>query len=376
MKKVIIISHDLTPSTTFIYHQFIEMSKIGTKVKGYTFEDRSNGNYNINFSTIPKPTFFEKFLNSLISKLFKKIYYKNYNGFLFLKNEIKEFNPDLILIHFGTTLVKIYDEIAFFKKPIVTIFHGFDASQYLRNSKYVDKLKLIFKKKTSFASCVAYDMISRLSAHNINTENIFYNHLGVDTEYFKSTNETKHENFLQVSNFVEKKGHFVTIRSFKIFIDKTNDKDCKLILAGDGPLHNQVVELIKNLSLEDRVILKGSVNIDEVYELMNQNKYFVHHSITSSNGDQEGIPTVIMEAMSMDMSVISTYHSGIPELISSNDLGLLVRENDKHQMSEAFYSIKKMKFRPRNHIISNFDLKKNTFLLIESLEKICYNFYK
>ena len=55
---------------------------------------------------------------------------------------------------------------------------------------------------------------------------------------------------------------------------------------------------------------------------------FVHHSITPQNGDEEGIPTSIMEAMLMKLPILTTYHAGIPELVKHGENGLLCKEKD------------------------------------------------
>ena len=105
---------------------------------------------------------------------------------------------------------------------------------------------------------------------------------------------------------------------------------------------------------------------------MKQADVFVHHSITSSNGDQEGIPTALMEAMAMELPVISTIHSGIPELVQNGVNGYLVQEKDINtyakKMSEALKLGKLLK--NREIINADFELTKHNEQLVQLYQKL------
>ena len=81
---------------------------------------------------------------------------------------------------------------------------------------------------------------------------------------------------------------------------------------------------------------------------MAKSDIFVHHSSTAANGDQEGIPNAILEAMSMELPVLSTYHSGIPEAVIHNENGLLCNENDIETYSKQMAEICKWGLLPKN----------------------------
>jgi glycosyltransferase involved in cell wall biosynthesis len=66
---------------------------------------------------------------------------------------------------------------------------------------------------------------------------------------------------------------------------------------------------------------------------------FLHHSVTTEAGDMEGIPTVIMEAMATGLPVVSTYHSGIPELVEHEHSGLLVAERNVRAYVDALRQV-------------------------------------
>jgi colanic acid/amylovoran biosynthesis glycosyltransferase len=92
--------------------------------------------------------------------------------------------------------------------------------------------------------------------------------------------------------------------------------------------------------ISDRVEFVGRVVRRQVSDLMRSADVFVHHSVTGSDGDMEGIPTVIMEAMSTGLPVVSTKHSGIPELVDHGRDGFLVSERDVEGYAAALLSFR------------------------------------
>jgi len=67
---------------------------------------------------------------------------------------------------------------------------------------------------------------------------------------------------------------------------------------------------------------------EELIKILNNSHIFIAPSVTAENGDQEGIPNVLKEAMAMGLPVIGTRHAGITELIENGTSGFLVNERD------------------------------------------------
>src|SRR5579872_5831732 len=99
----------------------------------------------------------------------------------------------------------------------------------------------------------------------------------------------------------------------------------EFLIVGDGPERANLEKLIKSLNLQNHVILCGWKTQEEVIELLNESHIFVLPSIKSADGNEEGIPNALKEAMAMGLPVIATFHAGNNELIRDGITGYLVQ---------------------------------------------------
>lgn len=135
---------------------------------------------------------------------------------------------------------------------------------------------------------------------------------------------------IAVGRFVEKKGFIYLIRA----INKLHQQNLsvRLKIIGTGPLEAELKEVAASNPL---IEFAGRQTSSEVYEHMCQGDLVVVPSVTSSTGEMEGLPVVIMEAMATGRFVISTRHSGIPEIVKDNETGLLVEEKSAEQIASS-----------------------------------------
>ena len=110
-------------------------------------------------------------------------------------------------------------------------------------------------------------------------------------------------------------------------------------IIGDGPLRRTLEALTDELRLRDVVVFLGWCEQRAVIEQMYGNDILVAPSVTDRIGDQEGIPVTLMEAMATGMPVISTRHSGIPELVRDGETGILVDEADVDGLTDAIETL-------------------------------------
>ena len=98
-------------------------------------------------------------------------------------------------------------------------------------------------------------------------------------------------------------------------------------------MREQLEDLIDELSLSDVVRLHGERDGAYVRERLAEAHIFLLASVTASNGDQEGTPVSLMEAQACGLPVLSTLHSGIPEVVADGASGLLVPEGDAEALA-------------------------------------------
>lgn len=239
----------------------------------------------------------------------------------------------LMHAHFGPGAIEIEPVVAPLGIPFVVTFHGYDVSRLLSDPRYVRDLRRLLR--TAYGITVSEEMRQRLIAIGLPAERLRTHYIGVPLDRFpllgrnppaEKAARGESLRLLQVSNFVEKKGHAWTLRAFAHLRAKRND--VTLVLAGDGPLRAQAEALALELGLGDTVSFPGGVHPEQVGKLMRDADVFVHHSVTAADGDMEGIPTVLMEAMATGLPVVTTRHSGIPELVEHERTGWLVAERD------------------------------------------------
>jgi len=304
--------------------------------------------------------------------------WRNKNFGLRLKNEIESFNPDIIHCQF------LYESAKFFQNirtniPVIVNVRGYGASTKLENKKYVDWLRKLANQNNVFPIYVCNHLKKNLISKNVIFKNegiILYT--GVDLKKFKRTKydlKSGNKTYIQVGAFNDKKGQLITIKSFNKFIKKYDNKNAKLVFIGEGKNLKKAKKLAADLNISEFVFFKGKLNQTEIINELEAADIFVHHSITSKKGDQEGIPNALVEAMAMEMPVLTTFHSGITELVSHGVNGFLCEENDVLTYSEQMNQIYNWGYRKENRVLieKKFSLKKHIDKLNEMYDHIKRN---
>jgi glycosyltransferase involved in cell wall biosynthesis len=138
---------------------------------------------------------------------------------------------------------------------------------------------------------------------------------------------------LALGRLVPKKGFHILIKACRLLSDQ--GVDFRLTLAGDGPEHGRIRELIDRQGLADRVRLPGAVPHQEVARLMAQADLLVMPSLIAPSGDRDGIPNVILEALLCEVPVVASAVSGIPEVIRAGDTGWLAEPGNPTLLAQA-----------------------------------------
>jgi glycosyltransferase involved in cell wall biosynthesis len=160
---------------------------------------------------------------------------------------------------------------------------------------------------------------------------------GINLQYFPSFTEESAPQIppliLAVCRLVEKKGLIYLLEACHILANQGYTFSCQII--GDGPLRQELEEQIRALGLSDRVILLGARSNKEVLEIYPKATLMALPCVISKDGDRDGLPTVLMEALYAGIPSVSTTVTGNPELIESEVNGLLVPPNNSTALATA-----------------------------------------
>jgi colanic acid/amylovoran biosynthesis glycosyltransferase len=240
--------------------------------------------------------------------------------------KLRESLGDSVLhIYQGDVALRSLPLLNAFPGPRVVSFHGADLS----NRFGVEDYSRLWDKAEVFL-CRCKSLKGDLVNLGFPLERIRLNYTGVplpsvskNLASFDSRNERTFR-ILQVSRFIEKKGMDITLMALRCFLDE--GLNAKLHLVGDGPLLQNLIELTEKLGLGRNVEFCGFLDGPQLEAEYLNADVFCHPSREADSGDREGIPNSIIEALSYGLPVVSTRHSGIPELISNRENGILVDE--------------------------------------------------
>lgn len=181
--------------------------------------------------------------------------------------------------------------------------------------------------------------------------------------------ETNLLRVLTVSRLVEKKGTDTLIRALSDF-GKQTSKWWQLVVAGDGPEKEKLIQLANDLACSASVQFLGAVDNARVNELLAACDVFALPCRRDANGDADGIPVVLMEAMACGVPVISGDLPAIRELVEDNVNGLLVDGRDAAACTAAIETLASDENRRRSLGLAGRTRVENEFLLAKNVDRL------
>lgn len=237
---------------------------------------------------------------------------------------IKAQDVDVILAEFGTQAIVLAPLANDLNIPIFTYWRGTDASKMLRVKQRVRSYKLMMPRLAGMFS-VSQFLLDNLAAHGIRHDNAHVVPSGVDIRRF-TPGKKRPGSFLAVGRMVEKKAPEITLRAFA---EAARQRDAHLTFIGDGPLLQRCKDMAQSLGVADKITFTGAQPHDVVRQHLHHTEVFLQHSVTAKDGNTEGLPTAIQEALASGCITLSTRHAGIPEAVEDGTNGLLVDEWDE-----------------------------------------------
>jgi glycosyltransferase involved in cell wall biosynthesis len=199
-------------------------------------------------------------------------------------------------------------------------------------------LKRKMQRARFVITCTEYNrqVLSALSANGVPVHRMYH---GLETQRFQPADEpvasapAPRPTLLSVGRLREKKGFPCLLQACHLLKTKGYRFRCQIV--GYGPQQAHLEQLIATLDLGDTVVMLGRLTHDKLLELYRQATLFVLPCQIAEDGDRDGIPNVLIEAMAMQLPVVSTAVSAIPELVEHERNGLLVPPQHPQALADA-----------------------------------------
>jgi colanic acid/amylovoran biosynthesis glycosyltransferase len=253
-----------------------------------------------------------------------------------IEHALTESNAQLLHIYFGHIAVLLRPLIRRWQKPSLVSFHGADVLVDMQKPAYrraTEEMLSLVKRVLVRSDSLRQAVIDLGCA----PEKVEIQRTGIPLADFPFRERPLPDNgqwrLLQAGRLIEKKGLKATLHAFARF--RKEFPAARLTIAGEGPQLEELQSLAHELQIVDAVDFPGFVSQEELRELFYSSHIFLHPSETGRDGNQEGIPNSMLEAMASGLPVFATRHGGIPEAVENSVSGILVNERDHRALGDA-----------------------------------------
>ncbi len=235
----------------------------------------------------------------------------------------------LLHIYFGHIAVHLLPLIERWQNPSIVSFHGADVMVDLEKPAYraatnrmLEAVRLVLVRSDSLKQALVRlgcpENKIRIQRTGIPREDLPYR-----ARTWPPDGAWK---LVQACRLIEKKGLSTSLRAFAAFVRQY--PAARFTIAGEGPLLEKLQAEARGLGIAENVSFAGFVSQKELREIFSRSHIFLHPSETGADGNQEGVPNSMLEAMATGLPVFATRHGGIPEAIKNGRSGVLVAEAD------------------------------------------------
>ncbi len=284
---------------------------------------------------------------------------------------IKKYNIDICHFHYGTDCGVFYPILKKMNVPSVVSFYGYDCSSFPSfmfgyGGRFL--IHRVFKDAIAVLA-MSPDMKNDLLKSGCPEEKIIVHYHGTDMKRFYHQHDYTKKSLITIlilASLVPQKGHLFLLKSIKKLVQK-GIVNFSLHIVGTGELEQELKSFVHKHKLDENVIFFGAIKYGstEMLKEYHSADIFAHPSVIAPNGDKEGIPGTIAEAMSSGIPVISTYHAGVPYIIEDHKTGFLVNENNTSDLAYRIIDlISKIELREKigrngqKYALDNLDLSK------------------
>ena len=322
-------------------------------------------------------------LDKILTALTRRFFSKNLSFSLFttfrLNYLLKKESVGLIHAHYGWSGLRILQLAKKRNIPLIVSFHGKDASAALRQESYRSKLPELFEYASAIIICSPH-MRDTLPVqrwlHKVKL--IPYGVALADLPSKPSVNDEARVKILHAGRIASKKGVPDLIRVFSRLVKHYDF--IELHILGGGEELEECIALAETEGIQDRVRFYGPQPYSVVQKQMEECDMFVLNSRTDADGDMEGLPNTLLEAMCLGKAVVSTIHAGIPQAVVTEYNGLLVPERNNEELFHAIARLindkdlrKTLGINARQTVIDKFLIERMQEQLIAVIQSVTNN---
>lgn len=257
-----------------------------------------------------------------------------------LAEELRRAHAKILHVYFGHIGIHLLPLLALRPLPVVVSFHGADARVDMEKPRH----RAAMEAALSLATLVlvrSHSLGDRLADLGCPREKIRLHRTGIPLDALPFAQRDPAADgawkFLQACRLIEKKGLHTSLRAFAVFAREF--PAATLTIAGEGPLLADLRDFSAQLGLAEKVRFTGFVVQEKLRELFYEAHFFAHPSELGRDGNQEGVPNSMLEAMATGLPALATTHGGIPEAVENGVSGRLVAERDDAALSRAMLEL-------------------------------------
>lgn len=288
--------------------------------------------------------------------------------------QMRAIQPVLMHAQFGLSGVLVMPFVEALRIPLIVHYRGADATIDPKQARYTSLNHWVYyqrrdrlKQTAQLFLTVSKFIRDKLIDQGFPEHKIKAHYHGVDISQFNPDESVPREPIVVfVGRLAGKKGCDDLIRAMAQV--QTTLPDAELVMIGDGPLRSEL-ETLAAQTLK-RYQFLGVQPHPVVRQWLNRARVLAAPSVTTPEGDSEGLPNVVLEAQAMQLPVVSTYHAGIPEAVIHGETGFLVEEHDHKGLGAYITKLFEddglwhhMSQQGRSHMETNFNRHRQTRVL-------------